>query len=192
MNEERGAIRCEQAYAQGKMLNNSAWRKVLPRNITPSDFDMVFDNAGDIIFGELSSSTFDWCELETGQRLAYWDAIRGSRNLAVLCKHSISSRYQINTYTDIEAFSVMYDCQGKMSLKTYKTAKCWQNFITSWFTRSPEWVREQLPGYTPEDEDVDWNTVLERDPEEEDEDEEEEPFIEAVLSVIGGQVVAEI
>jgi hypothetical protein len=189
MSEERGRINHKQAYAQGKMLNHAAWNAILPRGITPSDVDFFFDNKGQAILCELSSSASNWHELTIGQRLGYWNLIRGTRHIAVLCKHSVSSQYEINTYADIEAFSVMYDLNGTLTTTPiYKGVKAWQHMVDKWFNRSPEWVKERLPPPAPEDVLVDWYHVLARETEET----EDAPinFIQQVLAEFGGEVTA--
>jgi len=52
---QRGEIIAEQAYAQGKMLDHSGWTGFLPRNITPSDIDMVIANGQSMMLIEWSS-----------------------------------------------------------------------------------------------------------------------------------------
>lgn len=141
----RGAIYCEEAYAQGKMLDNSEWRNILPRNITPSDIDIVFDNAGSFIYGELSSQSRHWNEIATGQRLMYWNAIRGTQHLAILCKHSVPRMRQIDTVRDIEDCCVMYDAgQGVPVFRAFSTNEDWRKIVGGWHKHGADWVRDRL------------------------------------------------
>lgn len=107
---DRGDIYCEQAYAQGKMLDNSSWD--LPRHITPSDIDMVFDDArlGRLLFVELSSCCITWDTVSIGQRKLYSQLVANGCNkvFAVLAKHDVPTTSRINTRNDITHFQVMY------------------------------------------------------------------------------------
>lgn len=185
MSETPGKVYCELAYAQGKMLDNSGWAAVLPRGITPSDIDFVFDNNGSIIYGELSSSCILWEELATGQRRLYWSLIRGTRHIAVLCRHVVAQDTQIDTRSDVIGFSVMYDCDGKMATQTYRGNSVWQNMVKRWFV-NPNKVREKLPPPAPEDDEVDWDNVLRH---EREEPPEEPPFLSDALSLFSGEIV---
>lgn len=128
----RGAIHTEAAYAQGKMLDNSSWN--LPRKITPSDFDCVFDNGGRLVLAEFSSSCSEWGELKYGQRLAYESAIKGTHNLAALCKHGVPPDRQINTRNDVDSFQVMFCVAGDLVLSPLFDGNRWGRFIESWFS----------------------------------------------------------
>lgn len=138
---KRGAIRSLAAYAQGKMLDHSAWSGVLPRNITPSDIDMCLDNDGNILYCELSRNADGWIgpdgkthsRIGYGQMLLYFNAIGPiSKNLSVLLHHSVPTDRAINTLADIECFQVMVR-NGDERLFCPKWHD-WQKFVTSWFT----------------------------------------------------------
>jgi hypothetical protein len=103
----RGQIYCPEAYARGKMLNHGDWASILPRSITPSDIDAVFDNNGKLLFVEFSSRFSEWDRIPAGQRRLYQSLCRlGAR--AVLCKHRIPPLgVEINTLHDVEAFQIM-------------------------------------------------------------------------------------
>jgi hypothetical protein len=130
----RGAVYAEEAYAQGKMLDNSSWR--LPRNITPSDFDCVFDNRGRMVLAEFSSSCSEWELLSLGQRMAYMSAIAGTYHLAALCKHSVPKMRQINTRDDVDSFQIMFDVAGDFYVLPTIEGKHWPLLIDRWF-KSP-------------------------------------------------------
>lgn len=137
-----GGVLSEKAYAQGKMLNHSGWNNVLPRGITPSDVDMFFDNAGSILYCEISKHHRDWCELDEkayGQSLGYKNIIEGTKNLAVLCRHDVDRDRQINTLTDISSFHVRaFDFAKNKIIETSVVFdnKWWQAFVLSWFKDS--------------------------------------------------------
>lgn len=133
----RGSILVEEAYARGKMLDHSGWH-VLPRAITPSDFDMVFDNGGALIYGEISSEFSEWARLKKGQRKAYSNAIWQTRNCAVLCRHNVplSELRAINTREDIRDYQVMlYDGKG-FSFSSVRHD--WKEFVDRWFANPIE------------------------------------------------------
>lgn len=155
----RGAIYAEQAYAQGKMLDNSCWyhgvqacwdkkARILPRKITPSDLDNAFlplfgiisipwtiDNRGRIIFAEFSSRTHNWSSLSLGQHLLYQgllDGVRGN-SCAVLCQHNAPSDKQICTRHDVVGFHVMVWDNGPVYLASIDIGTMWERFVFDWF-----------------------------------------------------------
>ena len=155
----KGAIYCEQAYAQGKMLDHSSWVGRLPRGCRPSDFDMVLDNAGLVIFGELSSQTDDWCAIKPAQRMLYWNAIKGSRHVAVLCRHQVPATQQIDTCEDVQSFTLMYDVDGKPQYIHAFGNKNWQHFVTSWYHphfHLLDWVNTLSPVDDPDNDTNEW------------------------------------
>jgi hypothetical protein len=105
-----GSIMSEQAYAQGKMLNHSAWYGHLPRGITPSDVDATVANGEFVLLWELSSSSVEWFQIATGQRRLYEDMVQcsGGKHWACLLKHSVDSSRAIDTVEDIDSFHVMF------------------------------------------------------------------------------------
>lgn len=140
---ERGGIRNEDAYARGKMLDHSGWQKGeirLPRLITPSDVDMVFDNDTWLLLCEVSSEYASWRDLQArakGQIRMYQALIGQTANCAVLCKHSVPliPYRPIDTRNDIDKFEVMlWDVMpGIVFTETFCTNKRWQDFVFSWF-----------------------------------------------------------
>ena len=150
MNElsPRGAIRNEAAYALGKMLDHKDWQrgeKRLPRCITPSDADMVFDNYGSGIWCEVSRTRRTWASLERGQRLLYESAILKTNHCAALCKHSVppDAEREINTRADIESFQIMLWSLHHQTLfltEVFEGNQRWQDFVFSWYEK-PEKMR---------------------------------------------------
>lgn len=142
---ERGAIRTEDAYALGKMLDNSAWAGCLPRSITPSDMDLIFDNGGHIIFGEMSSTHTEWNSVDRGQLILYENAIKDSPHCAALCKHSVrpEENRPIDTHTDVTGFQLMLHDYGFVFTPVYQGNQVWQNFVLDWFSE-PLNVRRKL------------------------------------------------
>ena len=136
-----GAIHSLEAYAQGKMLDHSGWYGILPRGITPSDIDAVFDNGGDILFCELSSQHATWGDLSRGQLLTYFNTIGPvSRHFAVLLKHSVSGR-QIDTLNDIDSFHIMIrkdrDILFWPDQENSASGERWNRFAKFWFKSAP-------------------------------------------------------
>tara|TARA_R110000803_G_scaffold208635_1_gene277432 strand:- start:233 stop:703 length:471 start_codon:yes stop_codon:yes gene_type:complete len=137
----KGSILVSQAYAQGKMLDNSKWGSVLPRGITPSDCDMqMYDNNGNILLVEFSSQNVSWSELSKGQRWGYESMVKLGANsdsvcLAILCKHRISTDQQICTHDAVDWFSVMLPAKSGGVVTTYKplSGDRWPKFVVSFF-----------------------------------------------------------
>lgn len=141
-----GSVRVEQAYAQGKMLDNSGWYGVLPRSITPSDIDLVFDNAGKQVLAELSSQNERWEEISRGQRLLYENNIIGGGNIALLAKHNVPPDTTINTYRDIVSFHAMLWDGGLITCESiFQGNETWREFIKKWFA-DPIHLRRRLIG----------------------------------------------
>ena len=131
-----GKIVCEEAYAQGKMLNHESW--LLPRGITPSDIDAVFDDGlhGRTLFVELTKSTSTWSAVSAGQRRLYWAIVaRGHGNaIASLCLHAVPSHLEIDTRNDIVKFQVMYFASlfGCATSPVYE-GKLWPRFVDDFY-----------------------------------------------------------
>jgi hypothetical protein len=90
MNDyNRGVIRHETAYAQGKMVDHQGWVGALPRKISPSDIDMALDNDGWVLLIELAANGTTLLELPTGQRRLFESLVRAGRGniLAALWHH---------------------------------------------------------------------------------------------------------
>ena len=132
---KRGEIYCEDAYAQGKMLDHSSWN--LPRNITPSDIDMCFDNNGNIIACEISSNVQEWTKLQRGQFLLYFNFIGPlSKHIAVLCYHNVDKKLKINTLNDIISFQIMIRKNDEVLYTPIYGSSRWEKFIKSWYNDS--------------------------------------------------------
>lgn len=148
-----GAIYCEQAYAQGKMLDSSGWSGFLPRTITPSDIDHVFDNAGRMVFTEFSSKTSDWGKLPVGQRLLYENLLKssGGRHVAALCQHNTPKDKQIDTRKGVIAFSLMRCRDGSVHWTEPFGGDRWDKFVKSWFVQTATtvtYIEKQIPEFT--------------------------------------------
>ncbi len=141
-SDRAGAIIPElaEAYALGKMLDNSGWNGILVRHITPSDIDLpdiplCFDNNGAVILADLSSSYTQWDAPRTlvGQRRLYNALIRTGPHCAVLCKHNVKPGFgrKIDTLRDIESFHVMvWDFEPVYS--RVMDGAYWQAFVMRW------------------------------------------------------------
>lgn len=140
----RGAILVETAYAQGKMLDCSGWGD-LPRGITPSDVDLVFDNAGRILFCELSTQCDKWEDLKRGQRMLYEELVVDARHCAVLLRHSTPTDEQINTKTGIDVFQPMVVADGAHFYRGPLQGDKWPGFVKKWF-ENPDVIRNWIIG----------------------------------------------
>lgn len=139
---DRGGIQNVEAYARGKMLDHSGWQKEekLPRNVTPSDIDVVFDNNSWMLFCEISSKHAAWDDLKKesmGQFLLYRNLIFQTTNCAVLCKHSVrlDALRPIDTKKDITAFQVMLYSPGcgVVQTRVFKNNGWWQQLVHRWY-----------------------------------------------------------
>lgn len=147
-----GAIYSERAYALGKMLDHSSWYGTLTRKITPSDVDMLFDNAGKIMLCELSSAVSSWSEVQIGQRWLYQSFIKDQPHCAVLCRHNVdpSSGRQINTRFDIQSFQVMVWEHEQVLSRVYDGNHYWQRVVELWVNHQdgPAKIRRSVLGYS--------------------------------------------
>jgi len=141
----RGAIHSLDAYVQGKMLDSSSWNGRLPRRITPSDIDHVFDNSGRMIFVEFSRDLRKqvWADCERGQRMVYEELVtQGNGNhIATLCFHDVPVTQQVDTRTDIRTFHVMYfNCHLRdVRYSDLLSGDLWEWLVLRWF-ESPETI----------------------------------------------------
>lgn len=131
---KRGEIYARAAYDQGKHLDHGGWK--LPRNITFSDIDAVGDNNGFVIFFELSSRTCDWDALDYGQRTLYWNIIRSTRHVAVLCKHHVPVDRDIRTWCDIDEACLRWSHKGE-DKRTQLSFSEFYEFVARWFYDVP-------------------------------------------------------
>lgn len=121
---------CEQAYAQGKMLDSSGWNGLLARGITPSDIDWFVESSGCYLFAEFSRDCVDIDCLSRGQQLAYTRLSRRPNGDAVaVCKHSVPTTRAIDTKLDVEACTV-YFASGTKSVLLCNDQ--WQQLVTKW------------------------------------------------------------
>ena len=147
-----GSIILEQAYALGKMFDNSGWNGLLRNKGTPSDIDLCFDNNGSIIFADLSKTCDSWQQLGNalkGQRWLYESLIKCGPHCAVLCKHSVAPEMgrQIDTLRDVDSFQVMVWDFGPVLSPVYDGTR-WQAFVIMWMNQpdGPTKIRRHILG----------------------------------------------
>lgn len=127
-----GKIYSSEAYARGKMLDHSGWRRILG-SITPSDIDMVFDFGGNFLFVELNSRTCDWQDLPYGQKLLYENLVRSGsgKHTCVLARHAIPpAGVQIDSVKDIISFRVMKLVEGRVEVSEEYPGNVWHGFVS--------------------------------------------------------------
>lgn len=111
MNDKvRGKIFAAEAYAQGKMFDNSTWGCHLPRKITPSDIDLVIDNNGRFLFCEYKCDISRFSDLSIGQHIMYQNLVKnGDGNHFAACVRHVKPEQgvQINTVTHVLTFQLM-------------------------------------------------------------------------------------
>jgi hypothetical protein len=145
-----GDIRSVQAYQQGKMLQNGGWHGILPRNITPSDIDLVFDdrNHGRIMFCEVSRKSH-WSECDYGQRTLYEALVRlGARRVfCALLTHNVSPVKNIDTTKDIVSYNLMFYLNGNIGLSDVLAGgEKWVDLVNRFYSGEDfyRWLKEPL------------------------------------------------
>jgi hypothetical protein len=134
-----GRIICEQAYAQGKMLDSSGWNGVLARGITPSDIDFYVESSGCFLFAEFSRDSSDLESLSRGQELAYTRLSRRPTGDAVaVCRHNVPFTRAIDTKEDVQACTV-YFASGSKSVQLCNAQ--WQQLVAKWAANPADAVR---------------------------------------------------
>ena len=139
MDEQRGSVRHAARYKQG--YDHSSWASVLPRKITPSDIDVVFDNLlhGRQLFCEFTSREALWTEKAHGQRVLYQQILRTTNysSACVLCFHSVPSHLLIDSLKDVNSFHVMRCVDGEVvytpgDKRTFH-GSLWTDFVKSFY-----------------------------------------------------------
>lgn len=139
MDEQRGSVRHTARYRQG--YDHSGWASILPRRITPSDIDVVFDNAfhGRQLFCEFTSRDIYWPEKPFGQRVVYEQLLKsGSPSSAcVLCSHDVPSDSLIDTSRHVDSFQVMRVSEGRVVYTPGErltfSGSLWVDFVKSFY-----------------------------------------------------------
>jgi len=130
MSWSNGKIMAEEAYAQGKMLDNSGWSGVLARGITPSDIDWFVESSGCYLFAEFSRDCMELDCLSRGQQLAYSRlAQRPNGDAVAVCKHSVPTTRAIDTAADVEVCTVYFAAGTKSVLLCNDQ---WQQLVVKW------------------------------------------------------------
>lgn len=123
----RGQIYSLEAYSRAKLLNHASWTGILPRNITPSDIDMILEIDGRILFIELSTSKREWAELSTGQYRLYKNLVLNGtgKHFAILAYIVPQPDEYIDTVRDVKKFQVMYYDKGTVSVSPVISGDKW-------------------------------------------------------------------
>lgn len=138
-NEQRGSVRHAERYRQG--YDHSGWASVLPRRITPSDIDVVFDDYlhGRQLFCEFTSRDLVWTDKPPGQRMLYERLLKSGSpaSACVLCSHDVPAESLINTTQHVTSFHVMrYTPKGIVfSPGDHQTfdGSLWVDFVKSFY-----------------------------------------------------------
>lgn len=133
---KRGAIRQMDVYLQSKLLDHSPWDGRLPRKITPSDIDIVFDNAGSLLFCELKlvapGDSGSFWNLEVGQQRLFQSLLEGTTHQLAILYHSTPPSIQIDTRNGINAFRIV-TWEGVPREQDVRPGKDWPDYVESWF-----------------------------------------------------------
>jgi hypothetical protein len=135
----RGAVRNEALYRQG--YDHSAWGDILPRRITPSDIDVVFDNLerARVLFCEFTRNEC-WADKPFGQRTLYMQLLRTNnyQNACVLCHHCVDGR-DIDSLTDVQSFHVMRCNNGEIEYMEVIDGCLWGEFVKAFYGLENTW-----------------------------------------------------
>lgn len=149
MSVSGGKIICEQAYAQGKMLNSASWSGLLARGITPSDIDFVIEANGVCLLAEFSRDSTDLEGLSIGQSIMYRRlAARPGQDVVCVCRHSVPWDQQIDTRHDVEE-ATAYFAAGQKTVRL--TNARWQELVCN-FTANPAAANAMLAKWNEDDE----------------------------------------
>lgn len=126
-----GGIRCPEAYAQGKMLDHSAWSGQMARGITPSDIDAFIESSGCFLFWELTRDAGKLEDIATGQRiaLARLAKLPGTHCLAILRHGLFSISKLIDTANDINEATIYFDTGTR---HVVLDGAEWRDFAVAW------------------------------------------------------------
>lgn len=135
----RGAVRNQETYRQG--YDHTEWQ-FLPRKITPSDIDVVFDNQlrARHLFCEYTRLRL-WDEKPWGQKLLYQQLLNTNNygNACVLCCHNVPPSRDIRSMSDVLSFHVMRNfCQRVECLPIYD-GDLWPEFVKAFYGIKNKW-----------------------------------------------------
>ena len=144
MTDGRGVVLSEDAYAQGKMLDHSEWFGRLPRGSTPSDIDMVYDNASKVLYCELNRNFEHWMQVNRAQRWMYENILIGSENCSVLLRHDVGIDRKIKTASDIISFHpIVWSNNFIIASRIFYGSSHWQRFVYYW-SKTPNATRAYI------------------------------------------------
>ena len=143
--ERRGEVRYPERFAQ--QVEHAGWNGVLPRKITPSDIDVVFDNMlmARTLFCEFSSAVSLWGCKPSGQRYLYQQLLKTNnyRNGSVLCYHKTPVEKNVNSFADVISFHVMRANSGVIYFMPSEAESfpgtLWVDFVKSFYGLENNW-----------------------------------------------------
>lgn len=156
---KRGAVYNDGRYRQG--YDHTPWIDILPRNITPSDIDAVFDNMlhQRSLFCDFSSEVCLWKDKNLGQRLVYQQQVLGSqyKHCSILCYHEVPIGTDINSALDVKSFHVMKRSQSRVVFlpdhERCYDGELWLSFVQSFYGQVGQWDKwwnsDGLTGWLP-------------------------------------------
>lgn len=143
--ERRGEVRHRARFAQ--QIEHDGWFGALPRKISPSDIDVVFDNMlmARTLFCEFSSAVSVWSGKEIGQQYLYQQLLKTNnyKNGSVLCRHNIPVERNVNSLNDVVSFHVMRAKAGVVYFMPSETepfpGTLWVDFVKSFYGLENNW-----------------------------------------------------
>jgi hypothetical protein len=144
-----GKIICEQAYAQGKMLNSASWNGDLARGITPSDIDFIVESNGACLLAEFTRDATDIDGLSIGQSIMYRRlASRPGQDVVCVCRHCVPWEQQIDTRHDVQEATAYFSSGSK----NVRLTNCrWQQLVCT-FTSNATAANAMLAKWHDDDE----------------------------------------
>ena len=144
--ERRGVVKHRARFAQ--QIEHIGWDGVLPKKITPSDIDVVFDNMrlARVLFCEFSSVVSTWGGKKAGQRYLYQQLLRTNnyKNGCALCRHDVPVERNVNSFNDVVSFHVMrVSSKGLVYFMPSETepfpGTLWVDFVKSFYGLENDW-----------------------------------------------------
>jgi len=143
--ERRGEVRYRDRFSQ--QIEHNGWCDVLPRSITPSDIDVVFDNMrlARTLFCEFSSAVSVWGGKQNGQRYLYQQLLKTNnyKNGCVLCRHNVPVERNVNSFNDVVSFHLMRANAGRVyympSEEEPFPGTLWVDFVKAFYGLENNW-----------------------------------------------------
>lgn len=97
-------------------ISMQKWGEVLPRNLRPTDGDMIIDNGGRILMVEYKAGIASFAELNTGQKLLYKHFTENGKGTqaVMLCRYQQKHPEYICGIDDVISCQLMTYANGRI------------------------------------------------------------------------------